>query len=273
MTEQAAAPTGEATTATPNGPWFASVQDTDLRGFAELKNFPNPEAVLKSYRDLERHIGVPADRLLKLPEKPDAPEWAGIRQKLGFAAPEKPEDYGFPDIPGAHPEYSKAAAQWAHEAGIPKDMALALAQKQSAWVQELEQAQTQALAASQAQELSQLKSEWGNRYAASEEIARRAVREIAPQVGLDEAAMSAVEQALGTAKFLKMWALVGSKNNAEDAALGTEGVKSGFGMSPEAAKAKIDMLKTDSEWFGRWSKGDARAVQEWATLNAIASGS
>ena len=259
--------------ATPTPPWYATLDDAEARGFMELKKYDTPTAAAKAQMNLEKLMGAPAERLLRLPEKPDAPEWQGIKEKLGFAAPSKAEDYGFPDMPGAHPEYSKLAAQWALEAGIPKDMALSLAAKQSAWVESTEKAYIDGIKAQEQLELTQLKSEWGERFAASEDLGRRAVNELGTVAGLTTDKMNAIEGAIGTAAFLKLFAAIGSKGHKEDAMIGADGnVQSGFGLSPDAAKARIGQLTQDKEWFGRYNKGDVRAMDEWNSLNAIAAG-
>lgn len=262
-----AAAGGEGTSA----PWYAGIEDAGLRGFAESKQFKDPAAVLSSYQNLERHMGVPADRLLKLPDKADAPEWKEIRARVGFSVPEKWEDYGLQNIEGAHPEYAANAAKWAHELGIPKDMLTKLAEKQGAWVAELEKAEVEAIKAKEAADMQALRAEWGQRYDGSVEMARRAANDLAPKVGLDADALQQVEAALGTAKFLKLFSHFGSVASGEAA---VHGESSGMGfLSPEGAQHQINMLKSDLEFGKKLINGDVAARQKWDSLNRIAAGS
>src|SRR5690349_8033208 len=95
--------------------WYSGFESPELRGFVETKGWKDPGAAVESYRQLEKTIGVPAERLLKLPDKADAPEWKEIRAKVGVGAPEKPEDYGIPVPEGIDPGYAGEVAAKALE--------------------------------------------------------------------------------------------------------------------------------------------------------------
>lgn len=255
-------------------PFYAGFSDADLRGFVETKGFKTPEEVVKSYKNLESHMGVPPERLLKLPAEADSPEWVGIRAKLGFEVPNSPDDYQLPVNDGLDTDYAKQVSQWLHEAGIPKSMALKLAEKQNAYIdartkEAIEQANRRAET-----EIADLRSQWGNKYDASVELARRASRELVPLSGMTQEDLQEMENSIGTAKFLKLWANIGSKTQGESPARGNQGDgNQGFGITPDVAKHRIEQLKGDKEWFTRWSNGDSKAIDEWNYLNRVASGS
>jgi hypothetical protein len=98
-------------------PWYASIADESLRGRAELSKFDTPEKVLSAYVNLEKHIGVPPDRLLKLPETPDAPEWAEIKARIpGLEVPAEAKDYELPIPEGFNADYAGAVAANAERA-------------------------------------------------------------------------------------------------------------------------------------------------------------
>lgn len=262
-------PGGQTAPPEQNQPWYSSIDNPDLRGFAELKKWENPGAVIESYRNLESHIGVPADRLLKLPDKADAPEWKAIHEKLGFAAPEKADDYTIHVPEGASPDFANQAKTWAHKHGIPARMMEGLSQDWNTWVQGQMEAETQSIQAQEQADLQQLQRDWGSQYAGSVELARRAARDS----GFDEGTLSKFEASVGTAAFMRFWAKQGSMTHAEAGAHGTENPgRTGFALSPEAAQAKIDQLKGDKDFFKRYSAGDVGAVNEWQTLNKIAAG-
>jgi hypothetical protein len=253
--------------------WYSKFEDPGLRGYIENKAWKDPGEAVTAYRNLETFVGTPADRLLKLPEKADDPAWRDIHTKLGFAAPDKPEGYNIEVPEGASPEFADQARQWALKNKIPAHMMEGLSKDWNAWVagqvtaqQEQEQLRAQA-------DLNQLRSEWGQSYAGSVELARRAAGEAARIAGIGAEELSAVEGALGTAKFMRLFAGIGSTTSGEAPAHGTESPgRTGFNLSPEAAQARLDGLKKDSAWFQRYNSGDQQARSEWDTLNRIASG-
>lgn len=256
-----------------SAPFYAGFQDAELRGFVETKGFKTPEDVVKSYRNLESHLGVPPERLLKLPAEQDSPEWSAIKARLGFEVPESPENYELPVTEGLDTDYSKEVAKWLHEAGVPKSMALKLAEKQNAYIESRMKMSVEEANRRAETEISDLKSQWGNKYDASVEIARRASRELMPISGLTQDDLQEMENAIGTAKFLRLWANIGSKTQGEAPAHGNSGDgNQGFGITPDVAKHRIEQLKGDKDWFDRWSRGDAKAVDEWNYLNRVAAG-
>lgn len=252
-------------------PFYSAFQDPELRGFLETKGFKAPEELAKSYRNLESHMGVPPDRLLKLPAEADSPDWEGIRAKLGYARPESMDKYEINPAEGMPDGYANKVKEWAYELHIPNHMLKALGEKQNAYIAEIQEQQEQSRLQKAEMEINDLKSEWGNRFDGSVELARRASREMMNVTGMTEADLSSMEDSLGTAKFMKFWAKLGSKTQKEgDMIKGDD--TTGFGVSPDVAKHKIAMLKQDPEWFKRWSNGDARAVDEWNYFNRVASG-
>lgn len=274
--------TGNPAGSTPAGgqAWYSSIEDAGLRGMAETKGWKNPADVLTSYRQLEQHIGVPPERLIKLPDKADAPEWGDIRKKIGFAAPDKAEDYGLTQgLPeGADPAFANYISAKAHELGVPKAQLEGLAKAWNGYIGEAESKHAEAEKLKGEAALSQLKTEWGERYGESSELARRAGQEIMQVTGMSADQLNQIEGAIGTAAFLKMFAAVGSRNNAEASFHGSEGVGSRGGfMSPDAAKAEIQRLSSDIEFGKAFMAEQERGlegpnVQKWKRLNQIAAG-
>lgn len=269
-TENGSEQSGNPAAAGGDAPWYSTIEDVELRGFAELKGFKDPTSVLSSYKNLEKHMGAPPDRILRIPEKADDPAWSEIKTKLGYAPPEKWEDYGLAAPEGAHPDYAAKAAQWAHKYGIPKDALLGMAQEQNAWVAEMSKHETESIKAQEEQDMQSLRTQWGQRYDASVELARRASRELAPTAGLDEAGLSKMEGALGTAAFLKFWAGLGSTVNQEATVHG-QTLATGFGLTPEAASARFDQLKDNPEWIKKALTPGSMEAQELETLSLLRS--
>lgn len=261
-----------AVTATPGTePWYAAIENPELKGYAELKGFKDPSAVLDSYRNLETKLGAPPDRLLRLPEKPDAPEWQDIYNKVGLGRPGKAEDYGIQVPEGIDPSYATKMAQVAFETGVPKRHldALIKANADFANAEETRIQEMERVAGEQA--ITGLKQSWGGLYDQNVELARRSAAEMGTTVGLDAEKLQAIEGALGTADFLKLFAAVGSKNNQEARVL--DGVtQTGFSMSPEAAAAKMNSLMQDGPWYEKWKAGGAQERAEFTKLSHIKAG-
>lgn len=246
-------------------PWYASIQNEELRGYAQTKGFKDPAAVLESYRNFEKLQGVPQDRLLRLPDKADDPAWDGIYSRLG--RPEKPEGYEFQFEGDAAFANRMAAAM--HKAGISKAGAQALNAEWNAYVKEIIEADTRDKQQKDAADLQALNAEWGAKYKENEELARRAGREF----GLSEDDFAAVAGSLGSSKALKLFQAIGAKM-AEPASFDPAGAggKGGFGLTAEQAKARIDTLKGDRDWVTKYLNGDATAKDEMSRLQQIAAG-
>lgn len=252
--------------------WYAGIENAELRGFAENKAWKDPGAAIESYRQLEKSIGVPPERLLRLPDKADAPEWAGIREKLGFAAPANAEAYGIVAPEGADPGFAKFMGETLLKHSVPTEMAKQLAADYIKYGTDAMAADQLALQQQSDAEIAALRTEWGGQFDASSELAKRAVQEFAGVAGLDADGLNAMEGAMGTAAFLKLWAAVGSKLGEAKFVDGGDANARNFAMSPDAAKARITALSGDAAWFKRWSDGDVQALAEWTRLNQIAAG-
>lgn len=250
-----------------NEPWYAKIADPDLRGLAELKKWDSPDKALQSYKHLESHMGVPPERLLKLPEKPEDPAWGDIKAKLGFAAPEKPEDYEL-DIPeGFNDDYAKAVAAKAKELGIPKHMLKGLASHNNELVKAALDAAEKADELRQSDAVAALRAEWGGSYETSMALAQRAEEQIIQETGLSSESIEAWRKA-DPAGYYKLQAWVGSKTGEARRIDGNQPPEQ-MQMSPEAAKVRLKERMADGDWFKRWEAGDVDARAEFKRLNGI----
>lgn len=250
------------------GTWYDSISDAELKGFAQTKGWKDPASVVDGYRNLEKLVGVPKERLLKLPEKPDDPAWGDVYAKLG--RPDKPEAYEIPVPEGyGDPAFAKGIAEVAHKHGLPKGAVQALAQFNNDYIAKLIEADTKERETKSAAELQQLKGEWGSRFDEASELARRATREF----GVSDGQAKAIEGALGTAGMLKLFNAIGTKLGEPkgfDPGSGEGGA--GFGMTPEAARSQIKALQGDKDWVTKYLNGDATARATMERLSRVAAG-
>lgn len=248
-------------------PWYAGIADPDLRGLAELKKWDSPDKALQSYKHLESHMGVPPERLLKLPEKPEDPGWAEIKSKLGFAAPEKPEDYELSVPEGFSDDYAKTIAQVAKEAGVPKHMLKALQDATNNYSKTAMEAMEKADAQRQSDALAGLRADWGQTYEQTMALAQRAEETVMRETGLSQESVDAW-RAADPSGYYKLQAYFGSKMGEARRIDGDQSPTS-QAMSPEAAKTQLKSRMADPDWFARWEKGDSEARTEWKRLNGI----
>ena len=95
-------------------PWFSSIRDEALRGWAENKGWAGVEEVVRSAKNSEGFHGVPADRLVKLPEDPA--DMGAVWDRLGRPAEPSAYTVALPDEMKDSVFDSMAAI--AHDAGV-----------------------------------------------------------------------------------------------------------------------------------------------------------
>lgn len=233
--------------------WTSSFND-DLKGYVQNKGFKDPGSVLESYRNLEKHLGAPKERILQLPEKSDDPAWNEIYGKLG--RPEKADDYKI-EIPQGHGD--EKFASWAkgtfHELGLSAKQAETLAQKWNGYVAEGLQAQTATQQAEAFKQDQALQQKWGAAYNQNIGIAQEAMRKF----GVDETKIDQLESVLGYGGVIELLYNIGSKTS-EDTFVGGNGAGgANRPMSPEAAKQELARLSSDKGWMSKWLAGDKEA--------------
>lgn len=239
------------------------------RGFVATKGFKNEDAVVQAYRELESFRGVPAERLLKLPDKDDSPEWEAIHRRLG--KPEKAEEYG---IEGADAELLAEA----HKAGLTKKQVQQLAAHLAGRSKSSgEKAETERVAQQQLEE-QELRKEWGPEFESNVNHGKEVYQRAAKAVGWESPeAMAkdfeAIEGQIGTKKLLKLMAFMG-RGTAPHGFVEGEATpaSTAFGSStPAAAMQKFRELSTSKDFMARYHGGDLAAISEydrWAKLAA-----
>lgn len=260
----------------PPASWFAGFEDPALRGLAETKGWKSPEELAKSYRGLESHLGVPADRLIKLGEgNVLSPE---DRQRLGLAPPATPEEYGIQTPEGMDPTFATEVSKVMLELGLTKSQAEGLVKWNNDFAGKLGEAETARKQVEDTNAMNALKAEWGGEFDTSSNLARRAGQEVMQLTGMTAEQLSAMEESIGTAQFLKMFAAIGSKYNAEapfhDS--GNAGQRQAV-LSPDAAKSQIEQLKGDADFTKKLMEEQDRGVvgpnmTRWRQLHQVASG-
>jgi hypothetical protein len=257
--------------------WTDGLEGEDL-GFIQNKGFKSLDEAVKSYRNAEQFLGVPADRLVKLPENLEAAEaevQAEIFKKLGW--PEKAEDYGLQpqaDAPEGTIDLAPKFAEWAHEAHLLPHQVHSVVEKFNAHMTELREAQQQAVVAQTEAAQATLRKQWGAAYDDKVAAADRFMQ----KVGWDQPTVEALRDAMGAQWVLELTATLG-EGLGEAPFVSGEAAPTGGVMTPEQAKARIAQLRTDSAFqlrlYGDEATGGNRrpelaAQQEWRRLLEMA---
>lgn len=247
-------------------PWYAeALKKTELQGYAENKGWADADAAVESYINLEKMRGVPADRLLTLPENlNDAEAMKPIMAKLGLAPPETADAYNLVTMEGVDPEFAKEAQGWMHEAGLTPKQAQVLAQKQVAWAASQAEAQAAAQAEQNETEMVMWRSENGGRHDAVLESARRAAR----LAGFSGEAVDLLQKQVGAATVMKAFAKLGDMLG-ESTFIRSED-KPGFSLSPAGAQSQINSLRADKDFVSKLTQGDTAAKEKWTRLHQLA---
>ena len=240
--------------------------DAEAKEFINNKGYKDAGALLESYRNLEKLRGVPQERLLKLPESADSPDWNNVYTALG--KPTSPDGYGLQVEAGADPSFVNWAKSTFHDINLTKQQSDGLLSKFNDFsaAQEVERAEAHKNEVA-AKEL-ELKKDWGAAYHQNIAAAQRAAKEF----GISGAAIDALEIAIGFDGTMKFMHNLGTKIGEAGYISGNP--VSGFGdsaiLTPEQARAQLSMLKKDPAFTAKYLAGDSDAKSKMTRLHQMA---
>lgn len=273
------APTPGATTP-PAGdvPDWAKDWPEDIRAPIVAKGYKSPQDVATAYIAAQKLLGVPAERILKVPEKADdAAGWAEIHNKLG--RPEKIEGYTVPEALAKDPIATQFPKLF-HELGLSKKQGETLLttynDAATKLIAERDKSDGELLATQQTKRFDTLKTEQGATFPEFLEDARRATRTAVPETYKDPATgaeltraeiMSRIEGAIGVDLAVRIFNTLG-KFTAEDKSI--TGGKPASGIATlEGAVQRKQALMSDTAWVKKWGGGDVEARSEMAKLDEV----
>lgn len=253
--------------------WYSTL-DEETRGFMQNKGFAKETpleaftTLLTSYREAEKKIGIPADRVLRIPEPEDKDGWKLVHQRLGV--PATPEGYDFSTVKhsdgkDADPDFLTFMRGAASAHNIPAADAAAFASD----LVKHQEAQKASADTKDAAEVAvahdTLKQAWGANFEANKATADRA----AALLGLspDFINSAATLSSYGTVMegLRKVGAAMGEATLQGNTAIGGQN----RAMTREQAIAKKQEIITDPTWTARWFKGDKAAILEIGNLDRI----
>lgn len=267
---QAVAPNTDNGQAQVTKPWYDGFAPETI-GYIQNKGWDAPVKAIEAYKQLEGFHGVPADRLLKLPKEGES--YDAVYDRLG--RPQSPDKYEL-KLEGAGLDEARInlIKDVAHKAGLNTNQLQALAEADAKYFSEAVAKHNEAITQQQEIEYDNLIKEWGEHASEREELARRFIRSNMPE-GVDKAEMlTKIENAIGTAAMLKLFANAGSKggedrlpNNSDDRP---------YGYTKEQAQADkaqlMSEIKVDAKRLDTYNRGSGPDFDKMNRLNSIISG-
>lgn len=237
-------PSGEGNPGNPapqDTPFYSTFEDENVRTWAEGKGFKSVEQAVRSGMHAEKMIGVPADRLVKIPQEGDVQGQDEFYRKLG--RPQEPSQYEFklPEGAAMDEAFAGSMKEVFHKAGLTPQQAQAISEAYGSFmVEDSSKSQEEYEQATQVQE-AQLQKDWGEGYDRMLGLAKQTVAEL----GIPGEAIDGIESVMGYSETMKLVADIG-KRLLEDNFAG-EGTRTGFGsnMTPAEAKNAWEEFKAD----------------------------
>lgn len=247
--------------AAPAADWLGGMEES-AKGFVANKGWKTPGEMLGSYQNLEKLVGHPADKLLRLPTDGNPEGMKEIYSKLG--CPQTPKEYGFNDdaAKGGNPDFAKWAGENFQSLGLSVKQGQELAGRFEKYAADLQAAQTQAQLDGLKLGAENLRKEWGAAHDQNTAVAKRG----AAVMGVDKATLDKIESAIGFDGVMKLFYNMGAKTGEASFHSGAPGDGA---LTPAAAAEKINQLKADPGFVKRYTEGDAAAKQEMQRLHQM----
>ena len=220
----------------------------DMVGLVQNKGWASPSDVVNSYQNAEKLIGVPEERVLKIPEKPDDVEaWDKVYARLG--RPEDSKDYKL-EIPEGG--LNDPMAEWArtsfHKAGLTDQQANLLSKDWNEHMQGVVSTNQEEMAAQAEKENNALRKEWGAAYDSNIKEAQKAAREF----NMDADSIDKLENALGYAEVMKLMHTIGAKLGEDSFETGDTSANAFGVMTPAQANHALGDLMLDKDFMEAW---------------------
>lgn len=243
------------------------------RGWDKLEPGKAAMEAIKAHREAEKHIGVPADQILRMPkDASDEAGWNAVHERLGYVA--DPTKYDFTGVKFTDgSQLDQADQDWlrqtAQDLKLSPARALDLAGRLAKFVEQVEVSQsTEATAALEA-ERAKLDKDWG----ANKEAHMFVAKQGAARLGITPEEVASLEKVIGYARIMEAFRKVGElsgeakfiQNNAPN------GDRNGL-LTREQAIARKAELMADSAWAKRYMDGGSAEAREMRQLLVIITG-
>ena len=274
----AGAAAAAAAAAAASKPWYDGVPgvDPEIVGHWQNRGWdkkPAAEVALeatRAWKAAEGKLGVPADQLVRVPkDAADEAGWKALWTRLG--APADAKGYDFADVKRAdgtaiNEDFANTLRSAALQAHLPKDAAAAMTRAVVKYMEGEDSKKNAEFTAKLTEQRAALKTNWGPNEPAFMLAAQRA----AAALGVDPAAVAALEKVVGYDKTMDMFLKIAQKIG-EDKFITSEFNKTGA-MTREQAQAKKADLMSNPQWRDSYLAGDKEKQREMIALQTIILG-
>lgn len=269
----AAAASAAAAAAAAAKPWHDGL-DVEMIGHAQNKGWKldNPKdafgAAAKVARDLEKHFGVPPDRLLKLPAADAKPEELRAHyERLG--APKDAKDYDLTAVKDQTIVDSLRATL--HERGAPKDLGAAVAATVAKALESKATTESTLDAGKLTEQRATLEKNWGGKDSATYQLNHLNAMEGARRLNIAPDTVKAFEGVIGFDGIMETLRKIGA-NTREDTFVEKGVTGQGDVTTLEGAKSRKAELMADPAWRDRFLAGGGAEKREMDRLNQMITG-
>lgn len=259
---------------TPAPAWFEGKADAETIGHWDNKGWKKDDPIniaieaTKQARELQKHFGVPADQLIKLPKADDEAGWRNVHQRLG--TPAEAKDYDFSGVKwkdGTEIEatFADAMRNALHSAFVPKDKASTVVKTVIDYLDGAEASEAAERAARLTTQRADLQKDWG----ANWEFNRLQAMQGARRLGLSEEGVTALEGQVGYKNVMEALRKIGA-GTTEDTfvSIGPDG----HPTTRMGAQARLAELQSDTGWAQRLLAGEPTARREFDNLMLMIHG-
>lgn len=254
------------TTAPASGVEWLPGADADTVGLVGLKGWKSAADAVQAYKHAQSFVGADPNTIVRLPgANADQATKDAFYTKLGRPVDAKGYDIAVPT--GADAKYADWARGTFLELGLTAEQGKALAAKNNEFIAVAGKAAQDARTVEWTAQNAALAKEWGSAHAQNVALVDKATHAL----GLDQATLEAVRDAMGPLKAMKFFHGLASKIG-EDSFVTPEHRDTGFShvLAPAEAQARIKELRNDKEWAKAYLNKDAAKMAEMRQLQAWA---
>jgi hypothetical protein len=253
----------------PTTPWHQGVEAETL-GFWQNKGYDLTDQkafatkITEHYRNAEKHLGVPQDRILRLPEKADdADGWKAIHQRLG--APKDAKEYDFTGIKftdGTELDegFTTSMRSELLKANVAKDKAPDIVKAVIKHLDDADKAEATIRESEKKNQIEKVLKDWGAHRQENELLSLQALK----RLEISQPEYDKLAGVIGYDRAAEIFRKIGAGFKEPGY---VEGVTPGAPTTAASAQARLAELENDPGWRAKLVKHDAATWREFRALS------
>lgn len=264
----------------PGDPWYKGIADLPPEYVGKYQTLglhtktaaEAAVALTKSFMEAEKFIGAPASQIIRMPkDAADEQGWLALRTRMGVPTDPKQYEEGIKtvklpdgkDLDAGYLDFSRDLAAKLH---LPATDAPEVARAIVARDKRISDAANADKAAALAASKAELAKSWGANEAGNRLIAQNA----ATRLGIDAAAVTALEGVVGYNKVMEMFLNLGTRMGEDKFVTGAKtGIGPNGALSKEQANSQLAELKADKAFVAKYLDGDREARRQMDALHQL----